>query len=81
VQENKLCKGTGKEAKMVILERAAQSFVPSLPSTLRLRCFLQTPPSWNKEGKPLRQKETRKGEVLLLMSYQAACFLNAVSRN
>jgi len=50
VQESKLCEGTGKEAKMVILERAAQSFVPSLPSTLRLRCFLQTPPSWNKEA-------------------------------
>lgn len=55
----------GKEAKMVILEGAAQGFAASLPSTLRLRCYLPRATFMelkgkHKEGEPLRQKETRK---------------------
>lgn len=57
----------GKEAKMVILEGAAQGFAASLPSTLRLRCYLPRATFMelkgkHKEGEPLRQKTRKEGE-------------------
>lgn len=48
-KKTKLGYTVGKEAKIVILGGGAQDSAPSLPSTLRLRCYCKETPSQNQE--------------------------------